>query len=370
MESKGKMTAVTASGTARRLILIVLICFILYRTPLCAGRKVGSVSSSSKGSNKPAFPASVIVGQDFKGKESKLEAPLRLCLKDNELILARIDDSTPAVALSISSGGNISITALPFNDKDAILQAKTSKANDRSEKQLLPVYAVFGFYEMPMGTYMLLVTDVQPVLNIPIAGVVQATRFKLIKIPHSSSNSDGGDKASSAKWSIQTLQQQRAMESLLLDTVKKHQFYYSVGKYDILRTYQENKRRNSSVEASTIEARDLWNRDGNDRFFWNQNRVLPLISAGCDHLVVKICSAWIGSFSFTVQDVPFSFTLISRRSKVRQGPRYIKRGIDQSGEVANFVEVEQILHRKDGKANSSFVQVLQSVVRLRTHLPH
>ena len=37
--------------------------------------------------------------------------------------------------------------------------------------------------------------------------------------------------------------------------------------------------------------------------------------------------------------------------------RYIKRGSDSFGDVANFVETEQILHRMDGQATSSFVQV-------------
>jgi hypothetical protein len=37
--------------------------------------------------------------------------------------------------------------------------------------------------------------------------------------------------------------------------------------------------------------------------------------------------------------------------------RYIKRGADERGDVANFVETEQIVKSLDGAAVSSFVQV-------------
>eukprot|EP00981_Chlorochromonas_danica_P003001 scaffold601_cov170-Ochromonas_danica.AAC.62 len=40
---------------------------------------------------------------------------------------------------------------------------------------------------------------------------------------------------------------------------------------------------------------------------------------------------------------------------------YMKRGSDCDGEVANFVEIEQIVSRPDGKARTSFVQIRGSI---------
>lgn len=40
---------------------------------------------------------------------------------------------------------------------------------------------------------------------------------------------------------------------------------------------------------------------------------------------------------------PFDFILISRRSRYRAGTRYLTRGVDGDGRVANYVETEQIL---------------------------
>jgi phosphatidylinositol 3,5-bisphosphate 5-phosphatase len=39
-----------------------------------------------------------------------------------------------------------------------------------------------------------------------------------------------------------------------------------------------------------------------------------------------------------------SLVLIARRSRYMAGPRYLKRGINEGGDVANFVETEQIVY--------------------------
>ena len=40
------------------------------------------------------------------------------------------------------------------------------------------------------------------------------------------------------------------------------------------------------------------------------------------------------------EDLPVDFIIISRRSCLRTGTRYNVRGIDEKGEVANFVDTE------------------------------
>jgi phosphatidylinositol 4-phosphatase len=55
----------------------------------------------------------------------------------------------------------------------------------------------------------------------------------------------------------------------------------------------------------------------------------------------------------------FVLTLISRRSRFRAGTRYNRRGVDENGKVANYVETEQIISYLDHQV--SFVQVRGSV---------
>lgn len=56
----------------------------------------------------------------------------------------------------------------------------------------------------------------------------------------------------------------------------------------------------------------------------------------------------------------FIWTIVSRRSRNRHGPRFLKRGIDQNGNVANFVETEMIIEFNN--TYSSYVQVHKFLV--------
>jgi hypothetical protein len=61
-----------------------------------------------------------------------------------------------------------------------------------------------------------------------------------------------------------------------------------------------------------------------------------------------------------VKDARFSFALISRRSTKRAGTRFVTRGADREGNVANGVETEQILWFPDG-SSSSYLQTRGSI---------
>jgi phosphatidylinositol 4-phosphatase len=55
-----------------------------------------------------------------------------------------------------------------------------------------------------------------------------------------------------------------------------------------------------------------------------------------------------------------TMTLIARRSRFRTGTRHWRRGIDDDGNVANFVESEQIIETAAGES-SSLVQTRGSI---------
>lgn len=60
-----------------------------------------------------------------------------------------------------------------------------------------------------------------------------------------------------------------------------------------------------------------------------------------------------------VEEVEFEFAIIARRSRERAGLRYERRGVDEEGHAANFVENEMILIFRDldGKQHhTSFIQ--------------
>ncbi|KAH6854320.1 SacI homology domain-containing protein [Chaetomium sp. MPI-CAGE-AT-0009] len=150
-------------------------------------------------------------------------------------------------------------------------------------------------------------------------------------------------------------------------------------------------------------------------YFWNQNIIQPFIDAGVDSLALPLMQGFVGQRTFVVDSQPpqddgahkdsvelsdfassraasptppdkatvdmrptekeFDITVISRRSVKRAGLRYLRRGIDEEGNVANSVESEQILSPADAawdpKAKVfSFVQTRGSIPLFFTQSPY
>jgi len=76
---------------------------------------------------------------------------------------------------------------------------------------------------------------------------------------------------------------------------------------------------------------------------------------------------------FDSKDKPFLITIISRRSVKRNGLRYLRRGIDENGNVANAVETEQILSTPNWDSEQgihSFVQCRGSIPLFFSQIPY
>jgi hypothetical protein len=153
-------------------------------------------------------------------------------------------------------------------------------------------------------------------------------------------------------------------------------------------------------------------------YFWNSNIMQPFIDAGVDSLALPLMQGFVGQRTFVVDSHPpqvdddggahkdsvelshlspsraaspsppdkptaelratekkFDITVISRRSVKRAGLRYLRRGIDEDGNVANSVESEQILSPVDAMWDPSakvcsFVQTRGSFPLFFTQSPY
>lgn len=141
-------------------------------------------------------------------------------------------------------------------------------------------------------------------------------------------------------------------------------------------------------------------------FFWNQHLVQPFVSAGQDRFVLPLLQGFVGQRTFSLEQTEsgqeavvseaadnaiesvgaqatatttesgkhdFVLTLISRRSVKRAGLRYLRRGIDDEGNVANCVETEQILSPQDWSLKLktfSFLQIRGSIPLFYTQSPY
>ena len=126
-------------------------------------------------------------------------------------------------------------------------------------------------------------------------------------------------------------------------------------------------------------------------FFWNRHLLSFLIEDGHHSLVLPLMQGFVGQRTFSLtkksgdpsyqttagvvedpqqpdkvaDDGNYVITLISRRSCKRPGLRYLRRGVDDSGDTANTVETEQILTRASWAPSDK----LYSLTQVRGSIP-
>ncbi|CAF0928227.1 unnamed protein product [Brachionus calyciflorus] len=151
-------------------------------------------------------------------------------------------------------------------------------------------------------------------------------------------------------------------------------FYFS-DSYDLTNTIERQEKLFEKEKKGEIICD--W-RQYDDRFFWNKYLLQDLLNLNnCDKFIVPIIQGFIQTELFDIKqpNIEFNFrkdninitnfvqlklTLISRRSRYRLGTRFKRRGIDENGNVANFVETEQIVNAYDSHT-LSFVQIRGSI---------
>jgi hypothetical protein len=147
-------------------------------------------------------------------------------------------------------------------------------------------------------------------------------------------------------------------------------FYYS-SDFDLTRRLQHRTTDAATVSIDSLDAGFLWNSYMIQPLVDFRSRLAPRDKEALD--VSGILTSAIRGFALTITiptssapikasgtGMPSSMTLISRLSCRRAGTRFNSRGIDDDGNVANFVESETIYWAPSGVC-FSYVQVRGSV---------
>ncbi len=142
---------------------------------------------------------------------------------------------------------------------------------------------------------------------------------------------------------------------MITSRVEQQHLYFSYN-YDMTQTLQ----RISCLAVSPDERTPSSIAEHADvRFCWNYPASAFLLEKKLFDWVVPIMQGYIEiakQVSLSSETECFDLLFISRRSCHRQGTRFTMRGIDEDGNVANFVETEQACIFPDGR-QTSFVQV-------------
>ena len=202
---------------------------------------------------------------------------------------------------------------------------------------------VLGFMRFLNGYYLLLITGRKKTGSIGGHAVYQVTAVTDVYIPHQT------EKAKS--W-------HESKYRSLFFSMDFSNFYYSYT-YELTRTLQFN-----------MTAPLRYQSPYNSRFVWNEFLMDDLIreTGKESKWVLPLIHGYFKQAKFSVYGRLCSVVLIARRSRHFAGTRFLKRGVNEQGQVANGVEAEQIAY-EESTSMAHMASDFTSYVQTRGSIP-
>lgn len=243
-----------------------------------------------------------------------------------------------------------------------------SKKTHQKLKFIADIFCFFGFVKFFLGYYAILITEISKVGKIGrhiINRVEKVNVYPLFTI-HDSLLQDN----------IYSLEIKYLSLFKNFDFTKQIYFSYS---YDLTKTLQRNFVENlkkdivpnySSTYYTTTNDKKKFSLKllSNNNFLWNHFHLKEFLSVAKSPLIWLVFFIY-GFFEQTecnLFGMRLLVTVIARRNRHFAGTRYLKRGINNDGNVANDVETEQILEEisttwSDQPMISSYIHIRGSV---------
>ena len=198
----------------------------------------------------------------------------------------------------------------------------------------LNTWGMLGFIRFTEAYYMLLITKRAQVALIGGHYVYQVEATELIPLTTGSTSRFARDRNPEEARYLSILAN--------LDLTKSFYFSYS---YNITQTLQRNIiRERTAVNAGLRRS----GHDFNDMFVWNHHLLEPAMGALKNPYdwCMPVIHGFIEQASLYIFGRRVYITVIARRSRFFAGARFLKRGANDLGYVANDVETEQIVSEK------------------------
>ncbi|KAK8509151.1 hypothetical protein V6N13_062205 [Hibiscus sabdariffa] len=182
-------------------------------------------------------------------------------------------------------------------------------------------YGIVGFIKFLGPYYMLIITKRKQIGSIRGHNVYAVSKSEMIPVPSSTVNSNIADSKDENRY-----------KKLLCTVDLTKDFFFSYS-YHVMRSLQKNMCNN---EPGQVLYETM--------FVWNE-----FLTRGIrNHLqntlwTVALVYGFFKQATLSVAGRDFKLTLIARRSRHYAGTRYLKRGVNEKGRVANDVETEQIV---------------------------
>ncbi|XP_015902276.1 phosphoinositide phosphatase SAC2 isoform X2 [Ziziphus jujuba] len=205
-------------------------------------------------------------------------------------------------------------------------------------------YGIIGFVKFLEPYYMLVITKRRKIGAICGHTIYAITKSEMIPVPNSTVRSN-----------LAYSKDENRYKKYLCTVDLTKDFYFSYS-YNIMRCLQKNlcDNRTGPFLYETM-------------FVWNEYLTRGIRNTLDDTLwTVALVYGFFKQVDLSVSGKDFKLTLIARRSRHYAGTRYLRRGVNEKGRVANDVETEQIVIEN---APEGFQRKISSVVQHRGSIP-
>ncbi|KAM8897995.1 synaptojanin-1 isoform 9-T11 [Spinachia spinachia] len=215
----------------------------------------------------------------------------------------------------------------------AVLSAAEKEAIKNSYAKILDAYGILGVLRLNLGDSMLhslvVVTGCSSVGKVQDSEVFRVTQTDFISL-----NNDPGDEDRIAE---------------VRKVLNSGHFYFAWSATGV------------SMDLSLNAHRRILEDTTDNRFFWNQSLHLHLKHYGvnCDDWLLRLMCGGVEVRTIYAGHKQAKACIFSRLSSERAGTRFNVRGTNDDGQVANFVETEQVIFLDDKV--SSFIQIRGSI---------
>ncbi|KAI4386912.1 hypothetical protein MLD38_004788 [Melastoma candidum] len=205
-------------------------------------------------------------------------------------------------------------------------------------------YGIIGFIKFLGPYYMLIITKRKKIGTICGHTVYSVAKRVMIPIPNTH-----------MKANMEFVKNENRYKKLLCSVDLTKDFFFSYS-YHVMRSLQKNLCNN---ETGQILYETM--------FVWNEYLTRGIRNSSKNALwTVALVHGFFKQVTLSLSGRDFKLTLIARRSRHFAGTRYLKRGVNERGRVANDVETEQIVFEDTPEGSPTHVT---SVVQHRGSIP-
>ncbi|CAO1626608.1 unnamed protein product [Jaminaea pallidilutea] len=198
-------------------------------------------------------------------------------------------------------------------------------------------FGLVGFIRFTSTYYMVLISRRSVVSLLGGHYIYHCDETKILPVCHPST-------LSSIPGRTKAMDQEEARLLHIFNQVDLSKNFYFSYTYDLTRTLQENLTGHRCEGKAESMA---WGYS--EKFIWNHHMLLPAFAESerdqypQHDWVLPMCYGFVDQAKLSVLTRTIQVTLIARRSRHFAGARFLKRGANEAGHVANDVETEQIV---------------------------